>query len=90
MTTNQKWIEILRHMLGAGPHIAKSKHGYRNYYCASIGDDDHKNLLEMAQSGLVKPGRIINNGSDQYFYATVSGCEEIGLRKAAINRACGL
>lgn len=84
---NAKHAELLTHMLGAGPHIARKMHGYRNYFCAGIGGGDYQALVEMGAAGLVKAGGTINDGTMQYFYATVEGCKAIGLHKAAIKRA---
>lgn len=81
------WESKLRHMLGAGAERPKRDHGFRNHYCTSIGSESHGVLLEMQQAGLVRSGRSINEGRDQYFHATVDGCKAIGLAKAAIKRA---
>lgn len=80
-------VEILVHMLGAGSHVKRGQHGYRNHFCAGLGSDDHLTLQAMASCRLVRPGRIINDGRDQYFYATEAGCDYIGLSKAAKARA---
>jgi hypothetical protein len=79
--------EILVHMLGAGNHVRKANHGYRNHYCAGLTGDDYQTLIEMCAAGLVMPGPIINEGCDRYFFATRQGCEAIGLGKAATMRA---
>lgn len=86
-TLDQRHAEILTHMLGAGPDVAKKRHGYRNRFCAEVAGGDHATLSEMAAAGLVKAGRLINDGRDQYFHATIAGCEAIGLDRAAIKRA---
>lgn len=83
-TIDKRQAEILTHMLGAGDHIPRGRRGYRNYYCTSVGDET---LCEMEKAGLVVAGRTINDGRDQYFYATLAGCKAIGLSKAAIKRA---
>lgn len=82
-----KHAEILTHMLGAGSHIKKSNHGYRNRYCAEFGATDYTTLVEMESLGLVVAGPTINQGRDRYFAATLAGCQAIGLSKAAIKRA---
>lgn len=81
--------EILVHMLGAGSHVRPFKHGYRNRFCAEIGSDDYRTLVELEAAGLVKAGYKINNDRDQYFSATLDGCKAIGLGAAAIKRAFG-
>ena len=81
------WQDKLRHMLGAGVARRKQDHGFRNYYCASVGSEDHAVMKEMERAGLVGAGRFINNSRDQYFHATADGCKAIGLSKAAIARA---
>lgn len=80
-------LEILTHMLGAGAHVKRSSHGYRNHFCAEIDGDDFKTLVAMQSLGIVSPGRKINDGRDQYFHATRAGCEAAGLSKPAIKRA---
>lgn len=80
-------LDILRHMLGAGDHIRKSQHGYRNHYCASIGSSEYITLLKMRDDGLVTAGRLSASTNQQFFYATKLGCVSIGLHKAAIDRA---
>jgi hypothetical protein len=81
------WTETLRHTLGAEKHIPKSQHGYRNYYCDSVGTMHHQMLLAMVDAGLMTAGSKINSGANQYFHATLAGCEAIGLDKSAIDRA---
>lgn len=87
MTLNPLWRENLVHMLGAGNHIPKRQHGYRNHYCASIDDKDYFVMLEMEKVGLVRAGKKINGATCQFFYATEKGCQAIGLSKSAIKRA---
>jgi hypothetical protein len=67
----------------------KKQHGYRNHLCVSIheGSEHYEISLQMVEAGLLKPGQKINNGTMQYFHATVKGCQAIGLSKAAIKRA---
>jgi hypothetical protein len=80
-------IELLTHMLGAGSHVKRSNHGYRNYFCAGIGSPDYAAMIVMEAAGLVKSAHKINGGTDQYFFATLEGCKAAGLSKAAIKRA---
>lgn len=89
MTTDKTkvWHDLLRHMLGAGSHYKKQQHGFRNRFCAGIGGPDYEEMLAMEDAGLVEAGVKINGGRDQFFSATVAGCEAIGLSKAAIKRA---
>jgi hypothetical protein len=83
------WIELLTHMLGAGKHIRKKQHGYRNYFCASVSDScpDYIAMMEMDLHGLVRCGPKINNGTSQLFFATLDGCNAIGLSEPAKKRA---
>ena len=83
-----RWFDHLRHMLGATEDTPRKRHGYRNRFCADIGDgQDYRDMLEMERAGLVKAGRQINGFTSQYFHATVAGCQAIGLGQAAIKRA---
>lgn len=78
---------ILRHTLGAEPHIKRSRHGYRNHYCTEVGTNTFTTLLSMQSRGYMVCGMVINDGSCQYFHATVEGAVEIGLHTAALKRA---
>jgi hypothetical protein len=83
----QLWIDLLTHTLGAGSHIRKSKHGYRNRFCASIDSHNYKAFEEMVAAGFAERGASLNGGKSVYFRATVEGCKAVGLSKAAIKRA---
>ncbi|NBT57327.1 hypothetical protein EBT16_00935 [bacterium] len=78
MTETQK--EIMLHTLGASRKGAKL--GYRNYYCAAI-DDPNCNALLAA--GLMRAGRLLNDGQDQYFIVTEAGMIALGLNPAEVN-----
>lgn len=82
-----KWLDLLRHTLGAGSHIKKRNQGYRNHFCAVIGSPDFNAFTAMVDRGFAEAGGTINGGRDQYFRATVAGCKLIRLSKAAIKRA---
>ena len=82
-----EWKRLLRHTLGAGEHIAKYKHGYRNYFLASIGSDTEAHFECMVQAGYAERGSTENNGESRYYRATVEGCKFIGLSKAATKKA---
>ncbi len=81
------WIDLLTHTLGAGSHIRKSKHGYRNHFCASVDSHNYKAFEEMVAAGFAERGASLNGGKSVYFRATVEGCKAVGLSKAAIKRA---
>ena len=84
-----KHADILRHMLGVKGYGPRSRQGTRNYFCAGIGTDDYDTLMEMWRLSLVRVGIKINDGTSQYFHATLEGCQAIELSKAATNRALG-
>jgi hypothetical protein len=87
-TLEPRQAEILTHMLGAGPHVKKELHGYRNGYCAVVDSPDYATLLAMKEAGLVEAGRFVNHQCKcQYFYATLAGCIAIGLGAPAVKRA---
>jgi len=81
------WVELLRHTLGAGKYIRKSKHGYRNRFCACAGSDEDNAFQQMVAAGLATKGSAINGGELVYYRATVEGCKAIGMSKAATKRA---
>jgi hypothetical protein len=82
-----EWKRLLRHTLGAGDHIAKYKHGYRNYFLASIGSETELHFRGMVKAGYAEQGGTENNGQSRYYRATIEGCKFIGLSKAATKRA---
>lgn len=81
-----KQIQIIEHMTGCTRWKKKSSHGFRNYFCAEIGSEDYDSLVEMTSSGLVVAGHKINENKDQYFHATLKGCEYASLSKKAIKK----
>lgn len=90
MATNEvtkEQADLLTHTVGAGPHIKRRNHGYRNRFCAEVGSKHYAAMREMERAGLVTSVGAINEGRDVYFMATLAGCEAIGLSKAATKRA---
>lgn len=85
-------IENLRHMLGAGSHIPKNQHGYRNYFCSTTleNDDDYQSMVRMERLKYVTKGGLINNGQAQIFHATLLGCKAIRLTREETQRALGV
>ncbi|AMV31747.1 hypothetical protein VN12_06470 [Pirellula sp. SH-Sr6A] len=83
----EEWVRLLTHTLGAGARVRKSKHGYRNHFCAVIGTPTCDVWEEMVSYGLAERGGEINNSTNRYYRATEAGCKAIGLSKAAIKRA---
>jgi hypothetical protein len=73
-------LDCLRHMLGADN---KKNRGYRNHFCANINeaDGDYAAMTKLETLGLVRAGRTLNEGRDQYFYATELGCKVLGFNK---------
>jgi hypothetical protein len=78
-----KDLDRLRHMLGAVSHRPKSSWGLRNYFAAGTGQQ--VSMRRLRDAGLVTEGSA--SGDLVYFHATLAGCSEIGLSKAAIKRA---
>lgn len=74
--------EILKHSVG----FDSKKPGYRNYFCANIGSDDHATCLELERKGLMEAGMRINGGKDQYYLVNRAGGEAVWLGKAAMKR----
>lgn len=75
-------VENLRHMLGATYPNKQREWGYRNYYCANLGD---KSMERLEQAGLVIKGRV--SGDQAYYHATELGCKTAGLDARQIRRA---
>lgn len=87
MILTKEQREYLTHMLGAERHIPKPTWGFRNYFCAGVGTNDEAELMKMAELGLVRRGRTINDGDSVYFHATETGMDAIGLKPAQKKRA---
>ncbi len=70
LTTNQ--LHILRHSLG----LDQNGHGreYRNYYCTGPDCDGYKELVTLAEIGLVELGRI--DGNNHFYFLTEAGKTE--------------
>jgi len=75
-------VENLRHMLGATYPNKQREWGYRNYYCANLGN---KSMERLEQAGLVIKGRV--SGDQAYYHATEAGCKTAGLDARQIRRA---
>jgi hypothetical protein len=81
-TLTKQQTEILKHSVG----FDSKKPGFRNYFCANIGSDDHATCRILEGAGLMEAGLRINGGRDQYFLVNRAGGEAIGLDKAAMKR----
>jgi hypothetical protein len=67
-------LDVLRHMLG-NHKSASLTPGWRNYFCAGMSGEDHDTLLRLEKKGLVRRGPRINEGTNQYWFATPEGIE---------------
>ena len=83
-------MDMLRHTIGIDKDVDLTGEPKRNYYAVSVGTDDERELLSMAADGLVKPGRIINDGDTRYFHATAKGIERAREDERERRRAEGL
>lgn len=64
--------DILGHALGMN-HTPRVE---RNYYCASLVDGaPPRDIAELVERGLLRPGRAVNEGRDRYYFATPAGIE---------------
>jgi hypothetical protein len=68
-------LDILRHMLGATPHHAIVRWGFRNEYLANRRDVAA--LDRLVAAGFVRAGQPLLQL--QYFHATAVGCKVAGL-----------
>ena len=84
-----KQVQIIEHMTGCTRWKNKSSHGFRNYFCAEVGSEDYNSLIDMVDLGLVVSGYKINEDKDQYFHATLKGCEYAKIGKTATERIFG-
>lgn len=85
--TATRWRDTILHTTGSVPTNRKSKHGFRNYYCAPTTGETFDDMQAMVAAGFMRAGRTINGGTCQYFFATREGCEFAGMSKAATNRS---
>lgn len=85
MEMNEKDMSNLRHMLGAiYGRYKKNTWGWRNYFCAGIGDLD--SMRRLVAAGFATEGHQQDGGSI-YFHATEAGCKSVGLGPSGIKRA---
>ncbi len=89
MQLTKEQRDYLTHMLGAERHVATSRWGYRNYYCAGVGGQDERDLMALVDLGLVRRGHVINGGESVYFFATEQGMDAVGLTDAQKRNAQG-
>ncbi|MYM81111.1 hypothetical protein GTP44_03950 [Duganella sp. FT50W] len=68
-------LEILHHMLGATPHHAQVRWGFRNEYL--VNRRDRASLERLAAAGFVLAGNHLLQL--QYFHVTSAGCKLAGL-----------
>ena len=71
--------EIIRHALG----LNYKRRPYRNHYCDAA---DAPELAALVAKGLMKAGRIINNGDDRYYHVTSAGAAMVGSKLPANQR----
>lgn len=76
-------LDKLRFMLGATPHHAKSRWGFRNHYLCNVQDLAAMQRLELA--GLAVAGALLLQL--RYFHATSEGCRAAGLSRARAQHA---
>lgn len=80
ISLSERQTEILQHAVG----YDSRKPGFRNYFCASLGSDDHDVCLSLAVLGLMTRGATINGGRDQYFFVNQAGGEALKLDEKAM------
>ncbi len=76
-------LPLVRHALGADSRSP----GFRNYYCAGVGDQDYLIWQRAVELGFAEAGHTINGGKDQYFRATRLGAVAAGLDREGVARA---
>lgn len=79
-TLSERETEILRHAVGYDSRTP----GFRNYFCASLGSEDHDVCYHLAMIGLMDIGPAINGGRDQYFFVNQEGGEALELDEKAM------
>lgn len=65
-------LEVLQHMLGNNRRNGLTP-GWRNCFCAGLEGKDYETLLRLEKKGLVRRGPTINEGQNQYWFATPEG-----------------
>lgn len=76
-TIKEEHAELLRHMLGATERYRKNQWGFRNHFVCSDGTEDHNELKEMEDMGLVKSGEQFGTCC---FWATKKGAVSVGFK----------
>jgi len=79
---NKRQTEILSHSLG----LNYSNTPTRNYFCAGINpaNADTSEVQRLVDLGLMRAGKVINDGQDQYFHVTDFGASHVGASLKAL------
>lgn len=84
-TLHEGDLDILRHMVGATPHHAQVRWGFRNHYL--VNRRDAAALERLVAAGFARAGRSLLRL--QYFHATDVGCRLVGLTAKRAQVALG-
>jgi hypothetical protein len=85
-TLHEGDLDILRHMLGATPHHAQVRWGFRNEYL--VNHRDAAALARLVAAGFARAGRQLLQL--KYYHATDLGCRTVGLTAVRARVALGV
>lgn len=74
----KKQIQILAHSLG----LNRSNQPTRNNFCVCVEDAnaDTSDVRRLVDLGLMRAGKVINDGQHQYFHVTDFGASHVGAK----------
>ena len=86
MKVSESDLELVRHTVGAKPHIPKRQWGFRNHFCSGTSGKDYEGMLRLEKAGFMVRQERSEEWGGIYFYATVEGCKAIGLKAYQIKK----
>jgi hypothetical protein len=79
--------DVMTHATAAD--AKKSKRGFRNHFCVTIGSDHDTLWQGLVKKGVASVGCKINDSTSQYFHVSEQGCKLLELEGQALQRAMG-
>lgn len=81
---NRRFVEILKHTLGADDRYKKKNWGFRNHFEAEEGHQDYEDLLKMVDAGIMTTRSRLGS---RCFFATKAGAVAIGFKPYQLRNA---
>lgn len=80
----KRQTEILSHSLGLNYSAKPTRNSFCAYLDAGTPTSDAAECRRLVDLGLMRAGKIINQGKDQYFHVTDFGASHVGASLKAL------